>query len=65
MQSKYILMHTKVQHQLRNTALEYQQALLKKKKNILANFHYAGQFFADCCSWWNQLCLISMQLTKI
>ena len=46
MHSKHILMHTKVQHQLRSIALGCQQALLKK--NILANFYYAGQFFADC-----------------
>ena len=31
MQFKHILMHTKVQHQLRSTALGCQQALLKKK----------------------------------
>ena len=31
MQSKLISMHTKVQYQLRGTALGYQQAVLKKK----------------------------------
>ena len=35
-------MYTKVQHQLRSTALGCQEALLK---NILANFHCTQQFF--------------------
>ena len=49
MQFKHILMHTKVQHQLRNTALGCQQALLKKK-TFWPTFIVLSNLFADCCS---------------